>query len=575
MAVFDYNNEKNIELLQDTIILESVNLNSVLDSNYCFSGEGGWQILDGETLQYDGNTNAYGAFYGESLLMSSAECNVFGQYDDNGNITKIGISFWGTSTNIGASDFISNTALDVVSDLASGLISGYADSYSVNAFNQLLTSVAAFATAQGLTGEDIIITGHSLGGLAVNSMATSSELGMWDGFYQDSSYVALASLTQNTLDDKVLNIGYENDPVFRALNGSAFTCETLFSHDTARETCTNNMVSFNDAYAGLSWNIDFMSLANPTAWSAHLGVDYLSGMIKVINSDVYDYTTIDSNIIVSNLSEGNRATTWVEDLNKSNLHSGSTFIIGTESDDLLKGSEANNYLCGGEGNDTFKDNSGYNIIYGGSGNNSYITEFTLSEMSIARSYDGTLYFKYSTGDITRAENIQNVNIDKVVFNFWFINVTEHNDYAVTEEGLQGTEGTCDYALSYYSCENNNYTISSSSDDNWLFSSDSDSTIYSYNNNTNIVSNAGNDSIYLGGEGDSLLFYGNFGHDTIYNLSTTDTLLFMANKNIGIDYDYNHYLSMVDNDAVFQFGDSSVTLVGVNTEMLHEMNIVIA
>ncbi|WP_261641454.1 hypothetical protein [Erwinia mallotivora] len=50
---------------------------------------------------------------------------------------------------------------------------------------------------------------------------------------------------------------------------------------------------------------------------------------------------------------------------------------------------------------------------------------------------------------------------------------------------------------------------------------------------------------------------------------------MANKNIGIDYDYNHYLSMVDNDAVFQFGDSSVTLVGVNTEMLHEMNIVIA
>ena len=31
----------------------------------------------------------------------------------------------------------------------------------------------------GLTGHDIIITGHSLGGLAVNSMATLSAQGQW------------------------------------------------------------------------------------------------------------------------------------------------------------------------------------------------------------------------------------------------------------------------------------------------------------------------------------------------------------------------------------------------------------
>ena len=60
-----------------------------------------------------------------------------------------------------------------------------------------MSSVAAFATANGLTGHDIIITGHSLGGLAVNSMATLSAQGQWGGFFEDASYVAFASPTQN------------------------------------------------------------------------------------------------------------------------------------------------------------------------------------------------------------------------------------------------------------------------------------------------------------------------------------------------------------------------------------------
>ena len=66
-----------------------------------------------------------------------------------------------------------------------------------------------------------------------------------------------------------------------------------------------------------------------------------------MDSEIYDFTHQNSNIIVSNLSEAYRSTTWVSDLNKSVTHVGSTFIIGTETNDLLQGGKGNDYLCGG------------------------------------------------------------------------------------------------------------------------------------------------------------------------------------------------------------------------------------
>lgn len=221
MPVFDYQGEKNTQLIKDALTIESINFGAATYADYTYTEENGWKVLDGTTLNYSGCTNPYGAFYGESLLETSAECNVMGKYDANGKLVNIGISFWGTGTYASAPSLqhTINTAMDTVSDVLSALVDGYADNYVLNAYKNLMSSVAAFATANGLTGHDIIITGHSLGGLAVNSMATLSAQGQWDGFFEDASYVAFASPTQNLADDKVLNIGYENDPVFRVLTG--------------------------------------------------------------------------------------------------------------------------------------------------------------------------------------------------------------------------------------------------------------------------------------------------------------------------------------------------------------------
>ena len=73
----------------------------------------------------------------------------------------------------------------------------YAKNYVGEAFGNLLSDVAAFAQANGLSGKDVLVSGHSLGGLAVNSLADLSS-DKWSGFYQDSNYIAYASPTQSS-----------------------------------------------------------------------------------------------------------------------------------------------------------------------------------------------------------------------------------------------------------------------------------------------------------------------------------------------------------------------------------------
>lgn len=577
MAVFDYLGERNTQLIKDALTMDGINIGAATYADYAYTEENGWKVLDGTTLNYSGCSNPYGAFYGESILEASAECNILGKYDANGKLVNIGISFWGTGTYESAptlQHFI-NMAMDLVSDARAAVVDDYADNYALYAYKNLMDSVAAFATANGLTGDDVIISGHSLGGLAVNSMATLSAQGEWNGFYENSSYIALASPTQNLANDKVLNIGYENDPVFRVLTGHNLSFDSLFNHDAPLETCTNNIVSFNDYYAGLTDDCKFFSIFNLSSWAGHNGQSYADGVLRIMDSEIYDFTHQNSNIIVSNLSEENRSTTWVCDLNKSITHEGSTFIIGTESNDLLQGGKGNDYLCGGGGDDSFKDHNGYNVIYGGAGNNTYISECNFADLNFSHDAEGTLYFKYSTGDITRAEDIHYVNADHTWFSLFGIDFNQNATWQVTDYGLEGDNGKVAYTQSFYADTENSFTVSTASNDSWFYSGTNDSDISVVGNNNNIVSGYTNDAIHLDGSDNTLLFYGDFGHDTVYNLSSSDSLIFMANQSIADNDSYLNHLSFEGDNALLTYGDSSVTLVGVNTDLLSQMHIAVA
>lgn len=564
MGVFDYKDQSNSQAVHDAKIVQAYVWNASGDT-VKFGGEDGWKVLTAEDLNYSGYSNSeHHQFYGEQPLYISAESNVLGKYDENGKLVSIGISFWGTGTSGDDPNLLLNTVLDGVQDVSA--IFGDGEYYASGAFSQLINCVKVFAQNNGLTGEDIIITGHSLGGMAVNSFATLSAGGEWEGFFENSSYVAFASPTQNLVDNKVLNIGYENDPIFRVLEGHNFSEDSLSYHDKAIETATNNIVSFDEFYAGLNEEgAVIQSLLNSGSWDVHSGWNYSDGVDRILASEAYEYTHRDSTIVVSTLSEENRQSVWVEDLHRSPVeHTGTTFIMGSETADLIRGGSDNDYLSGLDGNDTFSLSAGYDVIYGGSGENTVQLESSLDHYAFAKSNHNEIYFKNNdTGMITKTSNIDLVtasdNPDRV--------------YKIGDSGLSDGVNTINYGKQATSSFN--VLLTASGDDQWVFIPDNlASTIVTNEGDNNVIVSGEKDSlIYNSGKIDTTLIFSNdFGKDYVYGLNATSTLVFMENENIAVNDSYLNHVSYVDGNTLLTFGDSYVALMGVNESLLSQMNI---
>ncbi|WP_199639136.1 polyurethanase [Serratia sp. PAMC26656] len=527
----------------------------------------GWSLISAEQLGYQGKTDARGTYYGESLGYTTAQAEVLGKYDSTGNLISIGIAFRGTSGP--RESLITDTLGDLVNDLLAGFgPEGYTDNYSLKAFGTLLGDVATFAQAHGLTGDDVTVSGHSLGGLAVNSMAALSD-GNWEGFYSQSHYVAFASPTQYETGRKVINIGYENDPVFRALDGTTLTPASLGVHDAPQESATNNIVNFNDHYASATWNILPFSILNIPTWLSHLPFFYQDGLMRVLNSEFYSLTNKDSTVIVSNLSEVTRGNTWVEDLNRNaEKHSGPTFIIGSEGNDLIKGDAGNDYLEGRAGNDTFRDGGGFNIIVGGEGNNTLDLQQALKKNEVA--YDGnTLYLRDANGGITQASDISTLRSKETTLLIF----TKDVDHQVTDAGLKSSSSLKAYAASSNGSDGADILHARASD-NWLFGKSGDDQLFGHSSgNLTFVGGNGNDTLQSAGSNNTFLFSGDFGKDKVYHFGSSDQLVFLGTQ--GVSGNFHDYVSQQDDGLTLAFGENKVTLIGVNLEHLNDSQVVLA
>lgn len=521
-----------------------------------------WRPISASQLGYQGNVSAQGTISGEQAIVSDAQVEVLGKYDAAGQLLSIGISFRGT-----------DSLKDGINDLQAAFVSGFADNYSRLAFDNLLGKVAAFAAAQGLSGSDVLVTGHSLGGLGVNSLAAMSS-DHWGGFYQDASYVAFASPTQSANSSQVLNVGYENDPVFRALDGTHFNASSLGTHDKPQESATNNIVSFTDHYSSFLGKLIPQSILNPQSWSAHSAVDYAGGLNRLINSDFYDLTSRDSTVVISNLSEGKRDQVWVKDLNLyAEKHTGSTFIIGTQSNDLLHGGKGNDYLDGGAGDDRFRDDGGYNIIHGGQGHNVLELQQPLKNFSIANDGDGTLYIRDAYGGISMTRDVGAL-VSHETGSWWQL-FGKDVSHSVTADGLQNGNQWTAYNHSLNGDAYGNALVASV-DGDWLFGHGGDDLLSSDKANVTFVGGTGNDVMHSsGGGGNTFLFSGNFGFDLIHGYQNTDKLVFMGVPGVDAHYDYSQHLSQNGNDTLLSVGEFSVTLVGVGMDSLSGSGLVFA
>ena len=528
----------------------------------------GWSPISAQQLGYAGKVDQRGTFFGEKPGYESAQVEILGKYNPDGQLTAIGIGFRGTSGP--RESLITDSIGDAISDLLAAIgPADYAKHYTGNAFDVLLGKVAAFAAGQGLAGKDVLVSGHSLGGLAVNSLADLSG-DHWSGFYRDARYIAFASPTQSETTANVLNIGYENDPVFRALNGSDFSLSSLGVHDAHQPSATNNIVSFNDHYASTAWNLMPFSIANVSTWVTHLPSGYESGMNRIVDSAFYDRTHKDSTIVVANLSNPARENTWVQDLNRNaEKHTGSTLIIGSDGNDLIQGGRGNDFLEGRDGNDTFRDSGGYNIILGGKGVNTLDLQQSLNRVDVVNDGQGTLYLRDSHGGITMARDISLLVSDEP----GWLGLSKSVSHRVADDGLWAGTSRTDYT----------HSVNAGPDDSTLKAGEQGHLLLGQAGNDHLIGSAGND-VFIGGAGNDLLesvggtntfiFSGHFGHDTVLGYQPADSLVFLGVEG-GHEADYRAHATASGQDTVLSFGSDSVTLVGVGLASLAGADIVIA
>nr|AFP20145.1 lipase [Pseudomonas sp. CR-611] len=530
----------------------------------------GWTPITASQLGYEGKTDARDTFFGEKAGYTSAQVEILGKHDAQGHLTEIGIAFRGTS---GPREILIGDSIgDVINDLLAAFgPKDYAKNYVGEAFGNLMNDVVAFAKANGLTGKDVLVSGHSLGGLAVNSMADLST-SKWGGFFQYSNYIAYASPTQSSTD-KVLNVGYENDPVFRALDGSTFTGASLGVHDAPKESATDNIVSFNDHYALAAWNVLPYSIVNIPTWISHLPTAYGDGMNRVIESKFYDLTSKNSTIIVANLSDPARANTWVQDLNRNaETHKGSTFIIGSDANDLIQGGSGNDYLEGRAGNDTFRDGGGYNILLGGSGNNTLELQKSVNTFDFANDGAGNLYIRDANGGISITRDIGSIVTKEPGF-LWGL-FKDDVTHSVTATGLKVGNNVTQYESSVKGTGGAD-TLKAKAGGDWLFGLDGNDHLIGGAGNDVFVGGAGNDLMESGGGADTFLFSGAFGQDRVVGYTANDKLVFLGVQGVLPNDDFRAHATAVGQDTVLKFGADSVTLVGVALNSLSADGIVIA
>ncbi len=332
MGFFDYRGQDNAELIGEAYALAaytSVTIGTDVPE--------GWEVLSASDLGISSlRVDAYGYFTDDGGSVGG-QAKVLVKRDANGNIEKMSISYAATNE---LSDIYAYT--DV-----------YTGAYD-NSFDYLIEAVADYAQDNGVSGSDVIITGYSLGGGATNAMA-DGRFRNADGFFADSDYIGFAS-PMITTGENVFNFGFENDAVYRLENGN--------------ETSTDNLVLFNDDYSSPWFGAFGFSLANASAWSAH--IDGFNNEEEIYNSIAdsvfYDEMNPDSLVIVANLSNSERST-WVEPVNRvTGYHDGDdAFVLGNSGDDRLRGDGGDDHIDGHAGDDVLDGRGGNDALHGGAG----------------------------------------------------------------------------------------------------------------------------------------------------------------------------------------------------------------
>jgi Domain of unknown function (DUF4214)/RTX calcium-binding nonapeptide repeat (4 copies) len=209
----------------------------------------------------------------------------------------------------------------------------------IHHYDPLLNGLIATAPL----GAAFAFTGASLGGAATNLLANiaGSEFG---GQFAAATFVGFASPIIKTAAG-ILNLGFENDPIYKAINGYADFPSSL-----------DNLVLATSQY--MAGNYDGLHLLDYYAHSSALGFEALG---RVAQSVFYDFMTPDS-VLIFDANAG-----LVQDVTPGRENTGA-FYLGENVADSIAGRNGNDFLEGFGGNDQLFGLSGNDTLWGGAGN---------------------------------------------------------------------------------------------------------------------------------------------------------------------------------------------------------------
>src|SRR3954454_4011240 len=208
----------------------------------------------------------------------------------------------------------------------------------IHHYDPLLNALIANASS----GAGFAFTGASLGGGATNLMAEIAG-SAFGGRFAAATFVGIASPIIKTAAG-ILNIGFENDPVYKGINNYADFPSSL-----------DNLVLATDKY--MAGNYDGRHPTDAYAHSAFLGFEALG---RIAQSVFYQSMTPDS-VLIFDANAG-----VVQDVAPGRENTGA-FYLGENVADGITGRNGNDFLEGFGGNDTLKGAGGDDTIDGGAG----------------------------------------------------------------------------------------------------------------------------------------------------------------------------------------------------------------
>jgi serralysin len=245
------------------------------------------------------------------------------------------------------------------------------DGTYINNFQPLLSAVAAAAPA----GSAFTFTGASLGGGATNQMAAIAPTA-YGGTFAAAGFVAFASPNISNASG-ILNFGFENDPIYRVINGYGDNPSSL-----------DSLVLATAEY--MAGNYDGRHPYDEYAHSrSDLAFDALE---RLSTSKFYELMSPDSVVII----DANAGV--VQDITPGREGTGAFYlgeqrddwIAGRAGNDFLEGFGGNDVLIGGGGNDWLLGGDGFDTaLYGGNANQYGLLEYGGQIVATSAMGDGT------------------------------------------------------------------------------------------------------------------------------------------------------------------------------------------